>query len=122
MISEVLRSCWIAARGVLLAARSQRNFQIHLLAAAAALLVGALLQLTRMEFILLTVTIALVISAELLNTALEFLLNLMEARDHPVVRATKDVAAGAVLMAVAGSVAVGILLFGPRLCALFRGR
>ena len=58
--------------------------------------------------------------AELFNTALEYLLNVLEARDHPIVRTAKDVAAGGTLAAVIGSVGVGLLLFGPRLWAILR--
>jgi hypothetical protein len=55
------------------------------------------------------------------NTALELTLNLLEAREHPVARAAKDVAAGGVFLMILASVAVGILLFGPRLMAILQG-
>ncbi len=116
----VLASCTHAVEGILFAARSQRNFRIHLLAAAGVLAAGAALRFSRLEMILLILTVSLVIVGEMFNTALEFLLNLLEARNHPAVRAVKDIAAGAVFMTVAGSVAAGILLFGPRLLTILR--
>jgi diacylglycerol kinase len=78
---------------------------------------AGLLGLSRLEFILLLLTITGVMAGELLNTAVELILNLLEGREHPVVRLAKDVAAGGVLMAILGAVVVGLFLFGPRLMA-----
>jgi len=120
LIRGILTSCAHAARGIGFAARSQRNFRIHLLAAGAVLAGALALGLSRVELVLLILTAGLVILGELINTGLEFLLNLLEARNHPTVRMVKDIAAGAVLTAVIGSVAVAFLLFGPKLLEVFR--
>lgn len=113
-------SCGHAFRGIRFALRSQRNFRIHLLAAVLVFGAAAGLRLSRIEIILALLTVTLIVVAELLNTALELAMNLVEARNHPVVKAAKDIAAGGVLLAVAGAVAVGLLLFGPPLWALLR--
>ncbi len=115
-----MTSCFHAVEGILFAAHSQRNFRMHLAAGALVLAAGWWLNFSRLEMVLLILTVSLVISGELLNTALELVLNLLEARDHPVSRAAKDVAAGAVFMAVIGSVGVAVFLFGPKLTALAR--
>ena len=115
----VWASCSHAVRGILFAARCQRNFRLHLAAAVAVVMAAALLKLGRIEMVLVILTISLVILGELLNTALEYTLNLLEAHNHPVVRTAKDIAAGGVLLCVLGSIVVGILLLGPRLWALF---
>ena len=52
-------------------------------------------------------------TAEALNTALEFLCDVASPEFHPLVEKSKDVAAGAVLIAALGAVAIGILVFGP---------
>lgn len=121
LIHSLWDSCTHAMRGVLFVARSQRNFRIHLLATWVLLVAAAILHFSRLEWVLLILTIVLVILGELLNTALEFALNLVEARDHPVVRTAKDIAAGGVLLAVVGSVFIGIFLFGPRLWVFLKG-
>ncbi len=122
LIRSIITSCTYAFNGILLVIRSQRNFRVHLCAAFVVLLAGGLLHFSRLEMVLLVLTVCLVILGELLNTALEFILNLLEARDHPVVKAAKDVAAGGVFMAVLGSIAVALLLFGPRLLLLIQRR
>ena len=93
---------------------------IHLSAAGGVLAVGLVLGLSRWELGLLILTVILVLQAELFNTALEFVLNLLERRGHPVVKAAKDIAAGAVLVTVLASIGMGLLLFGPRLLALLK--
>ena len=114
-------SCGHAIRGIGFAFRSQRNFRIHLAAAVIVLLAAIWLRLGRLEIILTLLTVGLVIVAELLNTSIEYVLNLLEARHHPVVKTSKDIAAGGVLIAVGVSVMIGLLLFGPPLLSLLRG-
>lgn len=116
-----LKSCRYACEGIYFAARSQRNFRIHLMAAVAALGFGFLLRLSRLEMGLLILTVLGVVCGELFNSALEYTLNLLEAGHHPVAKAAKDIAAGAVFLAVVGSVAVAFLLFAPRLWRLSMG-
>lgn len=107
--------------GLSYALKSQRNLRIHIVAGITAVVAAVAMDFSRVEVVLVVLAACLVILGEMLNTALEFALNLLEARHHPVVRAAKDLAAGGVLAAVAGSILVGILLFGPRLWALLWG-
>lgn len=113
-------SCGHACRGIAFAFRTQRNLRIHLLIAAAVVAAAILLRFSRTQLILAILTVSMVILGEMLNTALEFALNLVEARDHPVVKTAKDIAAGGVFLAVVGAVIVGLLLFGPPLQALLQ--
>ena len=113
-------SCGHACRGIAFAFRTQRNLRIHLLIAAAVLAAAIGLRFSRTQLILAILAVSIVLLGEMLNTALEFALNLVEARDHPVVKTAKDIAAGGVFLAVVGSAIVGLLLFGPPLQALLR--
>lgn len=112
---EVVVSFGHALRGLNFTLRSQRNFRIHLIAGTGVSVLGIVCGFSRIEMAVLVLTISLVMLGELLNTALELTLNLLEARNHPVAKAAKDVAAGGVLLAVAGSVVIGLILFGPHL-------
>lgn len=51
-----------------------------------------------------------VLTAELLNTAVEHLADHLHPEVHPSIRTVKDCAAGAVLVAVLGAIAVGVAL------------
>jgi diacylglycerol kinase len=76
------------------------------------LVVGAFLRLPPFAWALVVVAIALVLVAELFNSALEAVVDLASPDDHPLAKQAKDIAAGAVLVAAAAAVAIGLLLAG----------
>ena len=99
--------------------RSQHNAWVHALASVAAVAAGLLFQVSRGEWLAITLAIVAVWSAEALNTAFESLCDVASPEFHPMVERAKDVAAGSVLVAAIGAVVIGLLVFGPRLLALF---
>jgi len=105
-------------RGVGVMLRSQHNAWVHALATIGALAAGAVLGISRIEWLALTLAIMAVWSAEALNTAFESLCDVASPEFHPMVERAKDVAAGSVLIAAIGAVFIGLLIFGPRLLAL----
>jgi diacylglycerol kinase len=117
-IQSRYRSFTAAFRGLFWLIRSERHFQIHMAAAAVAILLGFALGLNLTEWAVLLVTIGLVLVAEAINTAIEYAIDLTVQQIHPLARAAKDVGAAAVLVAAAVSVLVGCFLFLPKLLAL----
>ena len=107
-----------AFRGVGLALRSELHLQLHAGATAVVLGLGFYLGLTPTEWALVSLSVASVWAAELFNTALETLTNLASPGYHPLAGKAKDVAAAAVLLAALGALAVGALVFGPKIWAL----
>jgi len=107
-----------AGRGVAAVVWSQPNAWIHLAATVAVVAAGFAFGVSRLEWGLLVLAIAAVWSAEALNTAVEVLADVVSPAPHPAVGRAKDVAAGAVLLAAAGALVVGVLVFGPRLLRL----
>jgi diacylglycerol kinase len=97
--------------------RTQRNAWIHAVASVAVLAVGLWLDLGRVEWAILVLTIALVWVAEFVNTAFEALVDLLSPNLHPLAKVGKDVAAAAVLIAALASVVIGLLILGPPLWA-----
>ncbi len=114
---SLLTSFRCAGRGLLDVFRTQRNFRIHLVIAALALLLAAWLRLPRQEWASLILVIGTVLSAEVFNTSAEVLVDLASPEYHPLAKRAKDVAAGAVLLAAIIAVIVGLLLLGPPLWA-----
>jgi diacylglycerol kinase len=117
-IQNRYRSFRAALRGLGWLIRSERHFQLHLVAAVAAILLALILGLTALEWAILVVTIGLVLVAEAINTAIEHAIDLTVQQVHPVARTAKDIGAAAVLVAAAISVIIGCLLFLPKLIAL----
>jgi diacylglycerol kinase len=95
-----------AARGVLDAAASQRNMRVHLVAAVLVATFGSAVPLGLAEQIGLLVSVFLVISAEVMNSALEAAVDLVTGEPDERARRAKDAAAGAVLVAAGGALAV----------------
>ncbi len=110
-----MRSFGYALRGIAVLVRSQHNAWIHLLATALAVLLGAILGVSWIEWCLLTIAIVSVWVAEGFNTALELLADYCTDEQDPLIGMAKDVAAGTVLLAALGAVAIGGFVFIPHL-------
>jgi len=107
-----------AARGAWLALSGQRNGRIHVLAALAAIALGAALGLTASEWCFVVAAVAAVFAAEAFNTAVEQLADALCPTHHAGIGRAKDMAAGGVLLTAAGAAAVGVFVFGSRMLAL----
>ena len=92
---------------------TQPNSRIHLGATVAVVALGLWAGIGPTEWALLFVAIAAVWTAEALNTALEFLSDATCPARNPLVGRAKDVAAGGVIVASIGAVAVGAFVFVP---------
>lgn len=113
--ATLLSSFVYAFRGIGYLIETQRNAKIHCRFGLAAAALGAVLGIERGEWLALIVTIALVLAAEGVNTAVEATVDLASPGYHPLAKTAKDVAAGTVLLTAIASVAVGLVIFLPRL-------
>ncbi len=101
--------------------RTQRNLRIHLAVTVLVLLLSAVLRVSLPELAVLVFCIMVVIVAEMLNTALECAVDLVTSDYHPLAKLSKDISAGAVLVASLGAAVVGAIIFLPRLWQLLTG-
>lgn len=101
--------------------RSQPNAWIHALMTSLAVGMGLFFGLSRLEWLMLLLTVTLVWLAEFFNTALEALVDLASPDPHPLAGTAKDVAAAAVLVSACAATLVGLILFGPPILQLLRG-
>jgi diacylglycerol kinase len=108
-----------AFQGLAAGIRTQDSFWVHLPAALLACGLGVWLGLSLPEWGLLVVAICLVLCLELLNTAIESLAKGLTSKHNPLVGQALDIAAGATLVAAVGAVAVGVILFAPKLWLLW---
>lgn len=90
--------------------RSERSFRTQCGFALAAGLVVVVLQPGWVWAALVALSIALVLALELLNSALEYLIDHVHPGIAPQIGQAKDAAAGAVLVASLGALAVGALM------------
>ena len=97
-IAALGRSFGYALCGIGHCIRRERNFRIHLVAAAYVLALAAYLHITGARLALLFLTIGGVLALELVNTAAEALVDLVSPQRRPLAKIAKDTAAGAVLV------------------------
>lgn len=101
-----------AGRGIAACVRSERNFRFHLWAGVLVFWLAArYYPLTRGEWAALALTVALVLALEAVNSAVERAVAKPDAAHDAFAGLAKDMAAGAVLLAALGAVAVGLALF-----------
>lgn len=109
-----------AFRGVYLGVRSQSSFRVHLPAAVLVIIAAAGLGCDRLEWALLLGCIGAVCVAELFNSAMEELFHGLDEPTKARISGCLDMAAGAVLLAAATSVAIGAIVFLPRILVLLK--
>ena len=115
---KLLKSFGYAIKGILVVFKEQLNFKIHIAVLAAVVLAAIFFKIERWEWIAVLLCGGMVLVTELLNSAIEYLVDLISPDYHIQAGKVKDVAAGAVLIATAFSVLVGILIFGKYLVAI----
>ena len=78
-----------------------------------------LLKVDSTELCILVLIIGAVWSAEAMNSALERVVDLVTLEKKPLAKAAKDLAAGSVLIMAMASVVIGLVIFLPKIAALF---
>jgi len=115
------RSFACAFNGLAYGALRERNFKIHLAAAAVAVTAGFCLNITRIEWAIIMLTIFMVLAAEMINTAIENTVDMYSGDYCYQAKIAKDAAAGGVLLTALNAVVVAILIFGPYLKRIVAG-
>lgn len=101
--------------GVVHTIRTQPNFRVHLSAATFAVILGVWLKISEIEWVVIVFTILWVLVSEMINTSIEAMVDLLTHEIREEARIAKDVAAGMVLVGAAGAVAVGCIIFLPKM-------
>lgn len=114
-VKKLVDSFNYAIEGLIYTVRTQRNMRIHMIAALLVLSGCFFYDLTKMELLVITITITMVLVGEMINTAIEFAIDATTNYYHPLAKLAKNVAAGAVLVTAINSVLVGYIIFWDRL-------
>jgi diacylglycerol kinase (ATP) len=114
-------SVLVSLRGIWYVLRSQRHMQVHSFFMLVAIFLGWFFGISRFEWMVLWMSVGSVLIAECLNTAVEVAVDLTTKEYKVRAMISKDVAAGAVVLAAIQSGIVGYLLFFDRLATLICG-
>lgn len=108
-----------AIEGLTSALQNEKHMKFHILSAILIVILAILTNASKVEILLVSISVAFVIITELINTAVEALVDLISPERHPLAKLAKDVAAGAVLVAAINAICVGYLLFYDKLLDIF---
>jgi diacylglycerol kinase (ATP) len=109
------KSFGYAFRGLVYFFRTQHNAWIQLGAAVAVVTLGSWLGLSQGEWLWIAVSIGFVFVAEMFNTAVEMLADKVSPGYDEKIGKVKDVAAAGVLVASLTALAIGSIIFLPKL-------
>ena len=114
-MKRFIKSLSYALAGIKVAVGEQRNVQIHLTIFLLVIAAGLFIDINHSEWLAVILASSIVISTEMINTAIEKVVDLASPEIHPLAKKAKDIAAGAVLVAVCFAVIIGLLVFGKYL-------
>jgi len=106
-------------KGLKYAYRNEQNLTFDVGMAALVTIFGFIFKLNKYEWAILVLTIGLVISCELINTAIEATVDLVTEEYHPLAKVAKDTSAAAVFIFAIVAIIVGLIIFLPKVIALF---
>ena len=112
---NLIQSFRFAIEGLLYAIRSQLNLRIHLCGLLFMIWSSFYFRFTKMELIASILSATLVIALEMINTAIESCVDLITEEWKPLAKASKDCAAGAVLVSSIGAVVIWGIIVVSRL-------
>lgn len=112
---KLINSFKYAFQGIASSFKTERNMKIHVFIMILVVIAAIWFRLSFMEWIACIIMISLVICAELFNTAIETVVDMIMPEKNEKAKLAKDIAAGAVLVLALGSVAVGLIIFIPKI-------
>lgn len=118
-MNKFIRGFGYAFKGVSYAVKTQLNFRVHLVCAVIVVGLGYFLRISTAEWLWIILAIGLVLVAEAFNTALELLVDFVSPEYNEKAGHIKDMCAAAVLITAATSLVIGIIIFLPKVVALF---
>ena len=113
-----LQSFRFAFKGLESLLKFEHNSRIHLFATAAIIILGIIMKIKFVEWSLLIIVIGIVFITELLNSSLESLGDKINPEFDEMIGRAKNYSAAAVLIAAIVAIAVGVIIFSPKLWAL----
>ena len=121
-IRDRLKSFRFAFNGIRILLIHEHNAWVHLFAAVCVILAGFLLKISILEWVTIVIAVGLVIALEAINSSIEKLSDFVSPEKHNQIKIVKDLSAAGVLIGAITAVIVGLLVFIPKIFALFTAR
>ena len=118
-IKARVKSFGFAFNGIFILIKNEHNFWIHLMAIVVTTIAGFFFNLAAWEWIAIVLCFGIVLMAEGFNSSIETLANKVTTEKHSLIKQTKDIAAGAVLIASIMALIIACIIFIPKITELF---
>ena len=110
-----IKSIGYAFKGAYKLITTEASLKVQFVIGIIMTIAGFYFNLNATEWMLQILTIAVIMAAEGLNTAIEELADFIHPERHPKIGLIKDLAAGAVFIIAIAAVAVGCIIYIPKI-------
>ncbi len=118
-VTRYVKSFRHAIDGIVYAIENEHNILIMMLATIFVLIASFLLDISKLELMLVVICIGTVIACEMLNSAIEACVDLETTEENKLAKIAKDCASGASLVLSVMSFFVAGIIFIPKILELF---
>ncbi|MFI1773505.1 diacylglycerol kinase [Thalassobellus citreus] len=114
-IANRIKSVGYAFKGAFLLLKTEASIKIQFTLAILVTVAGFFFNISSNEWIIQLLAIGLVMSIEGINTAIEEIANFIHPEHHSKIGLIKDIAAGAVFIASLFAIAIGLIIYIPKI-------
>ncbi len=118
-LKRFVKSFGYAVDGLKYAFKYEQNIIAHTIATILVVAFGIAFHLNYTEWLIIILIIGLVVATELINTSIEAAIDLCTKEQNPLAKVAKDTAAAAVMVFAIIAVILGLMIFIPKILALF---
>ena len=116
-LKKRLESFGYAFNGIGVMLKEEHNSRIHLLAAIFVIIAGFYFDISQTEWFAVVISIGIVFTAEAFNSSLENVADFISPEKHEQIKKVKDLAAAGVLIIALTALAIGLIIFVPKIFA-----
>lgn len=118
-VRKRFKSLTYVFNGLSILIREEHNSRIHISVAVGAVIIAFLLGISLLEWAVLLLAIGFVITLEIVNTVLENIADFVSPGYNDLIKRVKDLSAAAVFIAAIIAILIGLVIFLPKIIALF---
>jgi len=110
-----IKSIGYAFKGAILLLKTEASIKIQFFIAILVTAAGFYFEISSIEWIAQILAIGIIMSVEGINTAIESIADFIHPEHNPKIGFIKDIAAGAVFIAAISAIAVGLIIYIPKI-------
>ena len=118
-ISKRLKSFTYAFNGFRILLKEEHNSRIHLFATLCVVVAGVVFHISPLEWVAVVFAIGIVFGSEIFNSSIEDLADVVCPERDERIKKVKDLSAAAVLVSASTAFVIGLIIFLPKIVALF---